>query len=349
MATSDLIVSKLKAKYADRLTTYAGESFGDLWRLWSQENGSSAYLTGDALLAVYGGSGTFAERELAYWTAYNPGTSGFNKFTADIVNTVDNSVAVSYSPDGFWTVTGSGGAGNDRRIYYLNGSSVTDAEVRLTFDVTSGSPGTGQTGIALRGADNGPAVMVWSNIVFSATGNVVNGVWEYNGTTLQSTNQLANTSHLYGLDIVNGTGDGSRVTVNTKAPHLLDPGDIIGFTGFGAFGQATVLDTPTPERFRFASTTAGSWTGGSYEWVIHSSPRHLAVRLQGTTLTTKQWPVGLDEPSWSDPLRVVTNTLPATLAISGAPPPASGQVGICAAHMGNGGAIRVRDLKITNL
>lgn len=351
MANSDLILSKLKAKYSDDLTTNAGDNFGDLWRLWSQDEGGVPYLTGAALLAEYGGSGTFDARELAYWTAFNPGTTGIAKFTVDVVNTVDNTVTVTPANDGGYKLTGTGaGAGNDRRIYYLTGSNVTDVEARLTFSVGSGATGLGQTGIVLRGADNGPAVTVWSNIVFSATGNVINGIWQYDGTTLLSTNQLANNTLLYGPDIIRGVGGGGQfIEVETRGEHRAGNA-LVSFTGFGGFnGQTFTGGAATANKFRIPSNTVGSWTGGNYSFVIMTEPRHLAVRLQGSTLLSKQWLVGTPEPDWADPVRVATNTIPGTLAIGGVPAPASGLAGIVVAHLGNGSFVNIKDFSLVAL
>lgn len=346
---TDLIVSKLSTKFADGLSKPGPATFGDLWRRWSTDEGSSEYLTGAALLAEYGGTGTFDAREAAYWTAYNAGSGGWGLFTEAQVSGIDNTVTLSKNDD-YWSATGVGGNGtNDRRIYYLNGSNVTDCEVRLTMRNIGVAAGAGQVGIALRGAAPGPAVVVWQNILFAATGNVLNGIWQYNGTTLQSTNQMANTNDLWGPDIVNGFGTGSIITVNTRGAHYLRPGHLINFTGFGGATSATVLDTPTADQFRFYSTTSGSWTGGNYAWVIAGGPRELAVRLVGSTLTTKQWPVGSPEPSWADPIRAEVNTIPGTLAVGGVAAPASGMVGIVVAHIGNLGQVLAKNLRITNL
>lgn len=339
MANSDLILSKLRAKYADGLTTSAGNDFGTLWRLWTTEVGGTGYLTNEALLNVYGGSGTFADREFAYWNAYNPGTTGLGKFTVENVNTIDNTANLGFNGAGFYTVTGSGGgaSGNDRRLYRLNGSNFTDCEVRLTFD------GSAQHGIALRGQTGGPAVIIWNNIVFAATGNVLIGVWEYNGTTLLSTNQNATSSSLWGLDVVSIVAAGGTATVRTKAPSLVSAGSIIDFNNtVGGFGSVTVGKRIDADTFSFPTSTLGTFSGGNFRWTIAPGARTLAVRAVGNQITVKQWLVDHPEPSWSDPLRTVTATLPATLASSGLPPPASGWVGFVAAHLGSSGNVGVK-------
>lgn len=354
MATSnvnDVIVSKLKQRFSDDLTTRAGDDFGSLWSLWSQEERSVPYLAGDLLSTEYGGSGSFQANEAAYWAAYSPGTTGTGKFSlVDVVNTLDNTVTLGRSPDGGYTFTGTGaGAGNDRRIYYLDSSSITNGEVRLTTDnATNGSNSAGQIGIALRGADNGPAVVFWQNILFGATGQMPNGIWQYNGTTLQSTNQLANTTSLWGPDIISMTGSGTLALARTRGPHGLRGGHIITVSGAGGFNAGyTVHDCPTADSFRVWSTFSGTVSAGNFTWTFAPSPRTMAVRVNGSTMTSKCWLTTLPEPSWSDSLRVATNTIPGTLAVGGVAAPATGLVGIVVAHLGNGASVTARDLIIS--
>ncbi len=356
MATSnvnDVIVSKLKQRFSDDLTTRSGDDFGDLWSKWSQEERSVPYLAGDLLNTEYGGSGSFQANEAAYWAAYSPGATGTGKFSlVDVVNTLDNTVTLGRSADGGYTFTGTGaGAGNDRRIYYLDSSSVTNAEVRLTTDsATNGSNSAGQIGIAVRGADNGPAVIFWQNILFGATGTMPNGIWQYNGTTLQSTNQMANTTFLYGPDIVSIVGGGAYATVSTRGRHDVRAGHPITIASAGAYnGGYTVTDVLNADQFRIPSSLTSTVTGGNFSWTFAPAPRHMAMRVVGSTMTSKAWLTTQPEPAWSDSVRVATNTIPGTLSVGGVSAPASGLVGIVVAHLGNGASVTARDLIITNL
>ncbi len=69
--TSDLIVSKLAAHYPtaaktqhDLLKAYWSDALGG--------NNGGVFKWGAALSAHYGGSGAFADRANAFWTAYTP-------------------------------------------------------------------------------------------------------------------------------------------------------------------------------------------------------------------------------------------------------------------------------------
>lgn len=349
--TSDLVIQKLSAKYADHLSKPGRRSYNQLMESFGVEIGSDAVQpTHEELRAEYGGTGAFDDNANAYWTSYVLEDSGVDLFTMDTVNTLDNTVTISETPEGYsFTGGGAPGAGNDRRIYYLDGSNVTNCEVRLTIDSTSGGNSTGQIGIAMRGADNGPAVVFWQNIFFAATGQLINGIWQYNGTTLQSTNQLANTNSIWGPDIVNASGSGTLVTVNCEGAHDVRTGHVLNLVGVGSFGQITVFDTPTADQFRFQSNVSGSWTGGNFNWVFAPAPRYIAARLVGSTFTSKCWLVTQPEPDWADPIRAEVNTIPGTLAVGGVSAPASGLVGIVVAHLGTGARVTCRDLVITNL
>jgi hypothetical protein len=70
--TNDLIVSKLKTHYPA-----TPKNFGDLWKAyWADALGGNGPggkpKVGQALFAHYGGSGSFADRARAFWTAYVP-------------------------------------------------------------------------------------------------------------------------------------------------------------------------------------------------------------------------------------------------------------------------------------
>lgn len=272
----------------------------------------------------------------------------WSRFAHDHVNGIDNTLALSVAAgEGVISVaSGVGASGNDRRILFLNGWSATAVEARLSFRIV----GSGQCGLVVR-EDQRRAPISWNNIVFAATGNLLPGVWEYDGTTLASINQQAGTSSLWGSDIVSAVGNGTAVTVTTVLEHLLSPGSIVDHAStFGSFGQATVATTPTATTYTFASAVAGSWTGGRYRWVIAPPVmRNQAVRLVDRTLTHKQWVPPHPEPEWDDPVRAVVQLMPATLASGRLFPSGAGRVGIVVAHLGETGGLVVDDLQVTSL
>lgn len=272
----------------------------------------------------------------------------WSRFAHDHVNGIDNTLSLTATGgEGVIGVaSGPGAAGNDRRILFLNGWSCTDVEARLSFRIV----GAGQCGLAVR-ENQSRAPVSWNNIVFAATGNLLPGVWEYDGTTLASINQQAGTSSLWGSDIVSASGNGSAVTVTTVLEHLLSPGSIIDHAStFGAFGQVTVASTPSATTYTFASAVAGSWTGGRYRWVIAPPVmRNQAVRLVDRTLTHKQWVPPHPEPAWDDLSRTVVQVMPATLASGRLFPSGAGRVGIVVAHLGETGGLVVDDLEVTSL
>ncbi len=233
----------------------------------------------------------------------------------------------------------------DRRIYFLEGSDCSDCEVRLDWEIVAANT---QVGIALRGDDD-TAVVVWSNIVFGVNATLILGVWEYDGVgDLLQTNQIGSITG-YPVAVATATGDGVTVTVRTRLPHGYTPGATASLVGVGAFGNVTVASVVSDTIFTFASATAGSWTGGTAGWLFTPGRRKVAVRLIGNTLTAKQWLPTQDEPAWDDPTRAVSASLPATLAGSGGPPPASGRIGVVVAHLGTTGQVRVGDLQVRNL
>jgi hypothetical protein len=268
-------------------------------------------------------------------------------FTEVPVGQFDNTVALTGS-GGVGTVTATpvgGESGNDRRLYILDDLASGVADVEVHADLTLGA----QTGIAFRQRP-GVAVIVWSNIVFAANGNILQGVWEFNTAppydTLQ-TNQAATSLDGFRSPILYAVGDGATVTVKAAQAHNLVAGDTIHFDAtLGAFGQVTVTSVPDANTFTFASTTAGTWSGGRWRWVIKGGRRKLAARLVGDRVTFKQWLPTEPEPSWADPDRAVSNLLPATLIGSGGPPPADGGVGLVVAHLGASGTVSVNDFAV---
>lgn len=272
----------------------------------------------------------------------------WDRFAEDYVNGIDNVLAYGATGgEGTIGVASGAGAGNDRRLLMLNGFTATDFEARISYRIGAG----GQCGLVVR-ENQQRAPVSWNNIVFAATGNVLPGVWEYDGTTLLGINQQAGTSFLWGSEIVSASGSGSAVTVTTVLPHLLGAGDIIDHaSSFGAFGQVTVATTPTATTYTFASAVAGSWTGGRYRWVIAPGARNRvhAARLVGRTLTHKQWVPPHPEPAWDDPIRTVAQVLPATLGTGRLLPVDQGRPGIVVAHLGAAGGLTVDDYEVTSL
>lgn len=270
----------------------------------------------------------------------------WDRFTPVVVNTPDNTVLLTASA-GAGIATGSAsGAGSDRRLYLLDGFEATDMEVRCDWTL-----GGGQLGLGLR-AQDGAVVVVWQNIFFGATGNSLWGVWEYDGTEAGfSTNQGAQSLDGFRSPIMSASGNGTTVTVQTRYAHGLAAGNTVHFdSSFGSFGQATVASTPTATSFTFASATSGSWTGGTWRWVIAPGRFHVAARLVGNRLTYKHWLPHEAEPTWTHADRVRTATLPATLAKSGGPPPSGpGGAAIVIAHLGSSGTVTVNDFVVRSL
>jgi hypothetical protein len=273
---------------------------------------------------------------------------GWDRFDEVPVSHPEDSTPVLTTSDGFGVATHGPPepGGDDRRIYYLqNTDGIADSEVYLDWEIAAGNC---QAGVALRGDDD-TAVIVWSNIIFGVNVNLLQGVWEFDGTELLDINQDAGSVTGFPTGVVSAVGDGAAVTVRTELPHHLDGGDLASLSGVGAFGQVTVVSVPNDTSFTFASATAGSWSGGTVNHIFTPGRRKVGVRLIGDTIVFKQWLPWQDEPTWDDPDYAETNTLPATLAESGGPPPADGKIGILIAHLADDGVIRVNDLRVTNL
>lgn len=268
----------------------------------------------------------------------------WNHFTMVPVTSTDNTLTLTADAGrGVATGSGAGATGGDRRLYLL-ATEAADAELRCDWELVTGGS---QLGFAFR-ADESEAVIAWNNIFFGASGNIVQGVWEYSGTF--HTNQAAPYSSLR-AELLSASANGSTATFKTRTPHQLPAGTstVVTIDGVGSFGQATVTSVPDATTFAFSSTASGSWTGGTYSWVTGPKRRKVAARLVGNRIVWKQWLPGDPEPSWADPLRAATATLPATLAGSGGPPPTSGRLGLLISHLGNGGQVRVNDLVVTVL
>lgn len=237
------------------------------------------------------------------------------------------------------TVVGS--PGNDRRVYLLDASfAAADVEVYLTYSVN----GLGQGGIVLRGQPGGSGFLaptLWQNVIFAGTGTLLPGVWEGSGSVLTTTNQQATPTAFNGFprSIVSATGDGTTVTITCAERHWVELGGLLAVSGqplLPSNPQLSVTEVVDPFTFRCARPEVGTQPGGRLLWVIWppDSPRTLAGRLVGTTLTGKQWPTVAPEPSWGDPLKAASLTLPDPLA-GGVPLPSGpGRPGIIVAHLG---------------
>jgi hypothetical protein len=286
------------------------------------------------LVAAAGGRG---------WRA--PPRWDWRRFREVPVSLLDDKVRLTTTGD-VGSATGIGGASeNDRRFYVLRDAVATDAEISAEFASTE----LAQCGFALR-VQPDRAVVVWHNIFLVANANLLQGVWEYDGSSLHSTNQQAHAARGFVHPVRHAVGDGSSMTVTTAYAHRLVPGDIVLHEGaVQEFGEALVGDTPDASTYTFASSLTGLWESGTWRRVTVQNRRRAAVRLLGTQVLFKQWLPQEPEPSWDDPDRTVINLLPDTLP-SGAPTPLGpGGVGLLIAHLGDGQRVDVRDLRVTVL
>jgi hypothetical protein len=269
----------------------------------------------------------------------------WRRFREVPVSLLDNKVRLTTTGD-IGTATGIGGASeNDRRFYVLRDVAATDAEISAEFTST----GLAQCGFALR-VQPDRAVVVWHNIYFAANANLIQGVWEYDGSSLHSTNQQGRAVLGFVHPVRYAVGDGSSVTVTTAYAHRLVPGDIVQHEGaVHELGGAMVEATPGPSTYSFASPLTGLWESGTWRRGTVQSRRRAAVRLLGTQVLFKQWLPQEPEPSWDDPDRTVINLLPETLPSGAATPLGPGAVGLLIAHLGDGQQVEVRDLRVTAL
>lgn len=246
--------------------------------------------------------------------------------------------------------TGVGSPGNDRRIFLLDQSfSATDVEAYLTYS-TEG-PGLQQGGVVVRGQPGGSGFLaptVWQNIIFAGTGTLLPGVWEGSGAVLTSTNQQTTPLAFNGFprSIASATGDGTTVTITCTERHWVELGGLLAVSGqplLPSNPQLSVTEVVDPFTFRVARSEVGTQPGGLLVWVIWPPgvPRTLAARLVGTTLTGKQYPAVAPEPSWSDPLKAGSRTLPGTLAGGVSLPSGPGRPGFIVAHLGVAGVFNV--------
>lgn len=227
---------------------------------------------------------------------------------------------------------------DDRRLYLLDaGYSPADVEVRLCYSTNSGGA---QVGVAAR-ASTSQAAIGWQNVLFGANASMLAGFWQYDGNlgATFALNQMANSLNFRSGTITAASGSGSTVTVTTAEPHLLRVGSGVRVTVTGLADSAeTVTSVPGPYTFTFSDAAAGNLGSGTWRAGSVAVPvtvhRWLAMRVEGTTHTIKQWEVGETEPAWNDAARTATNTIPASLSIGAATPNATGQVGVLVAHFG---------------
>lgn len=285
---------------------------------------------------------TVADRHQA-WRQGEPWR--WSRFREVPVSLIDNKVRLD-AAGGVGTATGVGGpSANDRRFYVLRDLEASDVEVAAEFSSTA----MAQFGFALR-VQPGRAVVAWHNIYYAANANLIQGVWEYDGRDLLSTNQQGALLRGFAQPVQSAVGDGTTVTVTTPGAHRLSGGDVVVHEAEVAeLGQAQIHTVPGPTSYTFASDLQGSWTGGVTRRVSLHDRRRAAVRLVGTQVTFKQWLPGELEPAWDDPLRTATNVLPDALPSGAAPPVGPGSVGILASHLGDGEHVEVTGFRATPL
>jgi hypothetical protein len=174
-------------------------------------------------------------------------------------------------------------------------------------------------------------------------------VWEYDGSSLHSTNQQAGAVLGFVHPVRSAVGDGSSVTVTTVFAHRLAPGHFVQHEGaVHELGRVIVGATPSPSTYSFASPLTGRWESGTWRQATVQT-RKAAVRLVGTQVLFKQWLPQEPEPSWDDLDRTVINVLPETLPSGASTPLGPGGVGLLIAHLGHGRRVQVRDLRVTPL
>lgn len=261
------------------------------------------------------------------------------------VSMIDNKARLD-AVGGLGIATGVGGAsGNDRRFYVRRDIAPTDVEMSAEF----ASLGSAQCGFALR-VQPDRAIVVWRNIYYSASANLILGVWEYDGSSLSSINQQRGAVRGFVHRVLHAVGDGTAVTVTTASAHRLAPLDVVLHEGaVREFGQVTVDSVPGPTTYTFPSTAVGLWESGTWRRVTLQARRRAAVRLVGTQVMFKQWLPHEPEPSWDDPDRSAVGLLPEALPSGATTPLGPGGVGLLISHLGDGGRVEVRDLRVTPL
>jgi len=233
------------------------------------------------------------------------------------------------------------GDGNDRRFYPLKNFKAKNGEIQASFDtaVVSG----GQLGLGCRQINN-QMVVGWTNVAFGASGQFLNGVWVWR-TSNMDLNQGSSVSG-FKTNIITASGDGATFTVISELPHGLETGDLVDLTNINAglpnAGACTVTNAFT---FTVASAVTGPFTTGAwmkYGWMSRANAK---VRLINDIMESKQWFPWEGEPPWGDPLRTVTNVLPATLADGQALNAGKGNWGILINHLGSTVTVDVSNVK----
>jgi hypothetical protein len=268
--------------------------------------------------------------------------TGWDAFTEVPISNPTGTIDLAVAANGIGTATSANENGNDRRLYMLNGfGPYQNVETRLSFSANSSSI---QTALAMRASASQSVVACWTNVIFGANASLLQGVWEYNGTDLLSTNQHANSLNSITQEIIGAVGDGTMVTVRCRMPHLFTSGGQSIRVTFGPYSDTSVTATsvdattftlPLADVF---IATSGTWRRGS-TGLASGTRRHVAARVIGNQVTYKHWFDAEPEPSWTDSLRALTNVMPATLVHSGGPPPATGGVGFHVNHVGFNGRV----------
>jgi hypothetical protein len=267
-----------------------------------------------------------------------------NALTKEVVG-VDRVARLRSAP------TGVGSPGNDRRLFLLDQSfEATDVEVYLTYS-TEGA-GLQQGGVVCRvkpGGSGHLAPTVWQNIIFAGTGTLLPGTWDFTGSVLTSTNQQATPQAFNGFPrvITSITGDGTTVTVTCAERHWLELGGLPAVSGSPLLPtnpQVTVSEIVSPFVFRAPRSEVGTQPGGRLVWVIWppGSPRTIAARLVGSTITGKQYPAVAPEPSWADSVKTASVVLAAA-------PSGPGRPGFIVAHLGAASVFNVYAFDVNRL
>lgn len=294
---------------------------------------------------VNGGATLAGSPEVIRWASADV----WDRFTPEAISPEDNTLLLTADANGRGVVTGSGSpaAGNDRRAFLLPGT-YGDVEMRVRTGILNGTP---QLGLVIHAADGTfgrVAVMPWYNVLFSATGNFLPGVWEWDGSNTLHTNTQSGTSATGG-QIVTATGSGGVITVKTLRPHHLAVGATNVVLTSSVTGGDGVIDT-VPDALTFTMSGAGTGTvvGGTWHSEFAYPNRWLAARVVGNNLRMKQWRVDDPEPDWFGD-RALSVTLPTTALTGGSTRATSGQVGLMFGHFASSASLYVSDLTIEAL
>lgn len=269
-----------------------------------------------------------------------------------------------------YTATASGGTGtitgnrtdgssssNAREMYVFDGvDNVKDAEVRALVTLENPSSVNTQGGFVMRASNIGDpvhqaGVIMWNNVIFSATGNSLVGTFWGNqqagGPTFQSDDFGGITMK---SDVSSVVANGSSATVTVQ---MLDPNVVAGSSVSidnvdpSINGFVTVTNVIDAHNFEFATSQTGSWSSGQTSYAFNYK-RWMAARVIGDQVTIKHWLPGQVEPAWNDPVFAVTYTLPSTLS-NGDPVPTAGKFALLANHLGDGHAVSYSNVTFKSL